>query len=386
MIISEKICNSAVERIMVKRIENLYEHRKSENFDKISDYCDILLEANGSNIYAALYSVLANQSTSSFDDIGKFSVVTRAVQVATILAKDVLGTSEEYYDYCENAIVILSSKLAYYINSMFMHLRIVRQQYEKDPTVDQSVIAKNCRDLSSSISTAFTDVFKEVSDFYSEWLKNADPNTTPKKLVSSVELAINGLKSAAKSAESERGYINTRPLDDSIAQCKSLSSEIHKLAVERYWEAHSDEKAELEESIEKMKKEIEALESEKAKAQAEVDEEVSTEEEMFDILEERFTNSRNKLMEEINATEEEKSKQGFFSFGAKKDLKSRIQELQNNINTLEKDYSDKVREVEEKVDGIKAKGRTVSKGFSKKIADINIKIDDIKNDLENKEE
>lgn len=385
MIISEKICNSEVERVLLKRIEEIYKSNDNDEFCRASDYCDILLEANGSNIYAALYSPFLNMST-SYEDIPKYSLVVAAVQLTLVLAKDQLGVSDEYYDFCLEAFKRVGDKFASYIRSLCVAFRIVKKQYESDPELDQYTIRKNCSELSVFVGSAMSEVAKDISKFFSEWLQAADPETAPKSLAESIKEVIENIKSAIHSSKSENWVISVSELNQAGVECDKLISKIHKLLVEKYWMAHPDEKEDIERTIAQLTEEKEIREIERENVKKEIDDEVAQAEAEMDNIEDEFDEEKAKIDAQIKEVEEEKSKQGFFAFGAKKDLKNKIEEKQKQIEALEKEKESKFTVIEEKIEAIRERGRVTDKEYSDKISALKAKITKNQRILDDKEE
>jgi len=406
--INEKLYPNKLEHILLREAKQKVEIGCCEGIDENARmaliYTKPLLESDPENFYALFYNAMAEPLSKG---LNWYEISHKAVndyRKALDIARNKLGLTKEYYDFCEETTINIGRRIQYGATLMTASMLKAELEIKKfedqirnvsgyDPQIENAkrTVEKSKNDFKKACtenSIKFEKTISAIFQVFYSWLDTQPIENLSDGTFDAVQW-INQINEVAGGIQASVSMNFLSVSDKDKKQFKTLCDqkliEIHKWRVAKYWDTHPDEKAELEKDIIQKQNEIEQLELEKANAQQEIDAEIAEEEKLFEHLEQELKIAKNKILTEIQAMEEEKSRQGFFAFGAKKELKNKIEEQQLAIYNLEKENSEKVETVENKIDSIKEKGRVISKEFSDKVSDIKAQINKDKSILENKE-
>ena len=406
--INEKLYPNKLEHILLREAKEWVEigcgEGINENARMALIYTDPLLEADSENFYALFFKAMAAPSCK---DVNWYEASYKAVndfKKALDIARNKLGLTKEYYDFCEETTINMGRRIQFGATLLMSSMLSAASEIKKfedqirnvsgyDPQIENArrTVEKSKNDFKKACtdnSIKFEKTISAIFQVFCNWLDTQPIENLSDGTFDAVQW-INQIKEVATGIQSSVSMnflsVSDKGKKQFINLCDQKLIEIHKWRVAKYWETHPDEKADLEAAIEKMQKEIEGIEEEKAKAQDEINAEVCEETKKIENLADELTHSKDKLSEEIRTLEEEKSKQGLFALGAKKELKKKIEEKQTEIYNLEKDNTEKTHAIEDRIDSIREKGRSISKDYGNKIDVIRAKISKNKSTLQNKE-
>ena len=407
--INKNLYPTRLEQILFREAKNQAElfcaDELSQYANKVLIYTTPLLEADPENFYALYFQSLAepyceekNWYDASYEAICDYKKTVE-------LAKEKLGLTDEFYAFLEESAVHFCHKISFR-NSLQLVVLVdidvkmekLKKQFKNASTSDplyqeakrtleegERDFKKICNETSANFEKILSAIFKVLYDIL---------NDQPIEKLSGKSFDaitwIKHLKEVAAAVQSSTQInffsISTQHKQHFDTLCDKKLVDIHEWRVSKYWEAHPKEKEEFENDIIRMKNDISNLDAENASAQQTINAEIAEEEKKIEILNSEFETNKSKILDEINSIQEDKSKQGLFAFGAKKELKNKIADKQSEIDALEKQHSAQLLDIKEKINSIKDKGYTISSGFSEKISGLKQQINNITNILNNKEE